>query len=234
MDRLQKDITSGEISDGESDYIQSKSEKQFIGKDDFKSDRIDKDVLINPYNESNFNGEAYKLTLGKNYFIHDSEVSSICPESYESNVKYWGKAKVATVLSKQECEKNGLRLNERYITIPPGKCILGHTHEFIGVSEGMTILFRSLHELITSLVTVEICVGGNYFDKCNVTIKNNSDALVYIRVGSFISEASFIRTSIPKSTNGFGKDKQALEQIERNWKAENLLIKKTKIPKRDK
>lgn len=212
-------------SDEENDStVQSASKTIFIKKEDLDPNRVDKDVLISPYNKENFKGENYLLTLGSHYFSHETMTSSINPESKKSLRKYWGDPKKASKMSESEIETNNLSPKDRYIKISSGRSILCHTHEFIGISEGMEIIFKPISRLSTALIDIKITTGGNYFDRCILAIKNNSDSCVYLREGSFISEVTFFRASQPKMQNGFGKDKLALKQIERNWKPENLFV----------
>lgn len=222
-----KDISSREVSDSEYGHDhENHFEKKALRKEDLRSDRINKDVLIDPFYPENFKSEKYRLTLGKFYFTSNPGIAAINPESPEMNSEYWGKYRTAEKYVGGETKIGNLRKDERYIKIPAGKTVLTHTHEFIGVSEGMSILFTPIQELVSSLLSVEICIGGNYFDRCIVTIRNNSDSIAYIRVGSAISEVTFFRSSTPDDGTGFGKDKQALQQIQSSWKAVSLLIKK--------
>jgi len=206
----------------------STSGRDFISQEDFDSGRIMKDVLINPLIKEHFRKQNYLLTLGKHYFSYSGNKGSVNPESRKSNKNYWGDAQKAAELSPGEYKLNNIQDKQKYIKIPPGKTILTHTEEFIGVSDGMTFIFRPLFSMISCAISVEIAQGGHYYDRCIVIIKNNSDAIAYLREGCFISEVSFIRLSTPTTESGFGKDKNALRQIEEVWKAENLLIRKGK------
>jgi len=220
-----KTANSGMESDMESESGPSFNE--FISREELSSGRILKDVLINPINPNHFRRQNYLLTLGNHYFSCALGVP-INPESSKSNKAYWGPSKKAELLPQVEYEKNKLIAGQRYIKIHAGKTILAHTHEFIGVSDGMSFLFRPLSTMLSCSISVEAGQGGHYYDRCILSITNKSDGIAYLREGSFIIEVSFYRTANPATDSGFGKDKNALKQIEEVWKAENLLIRKVK------
>jgi len=219
---MERDSHSAAESEVESETSTQSSRTFVVKKNDLNPNTIDKDVLINPYIEDNSREESYILTLGKNFFVHENTVPAINPESKKVNRNYWGVPKKASVMGASECKAHGLDTEKRYIKLPSGKSILCHTGEFIGITSGMKIIFDPIPKLITSLVDVKICKGGHYFDRCVVSVKNNSESCVYLRESSPIAEATFIRTSPADPKKGFGKDKEALTQIENDWKPENL------------
>ena len=196
----------------------------FVRKEDLDPNRVDKDILIVPYKAENFQGTSYFLTLGTHYFVHETMTTLINPESKKSVRNYWGQPKKAVKLPEIEIRNTGLDSEKKYIKIAAGKTILCHTSEFIGISEGMQILFKPVSRLVISLLDVKITTGGNYFDRCILIIKNSSESCVYLNEGTFISEVTFFRTSQPKDGNELGKDKMALSQIQKNWKPENLFV----------
>ena len=75
---------------------------------------------------------SYDVRLGEYYYRTNPDVKVLNPWNKDHIDKYWGGALTAEIADKNNGEKLGLEIGQKFIKIGPRELILAHTEEFIG------------------------------------------------------------------------------------------------------
>lgn len=162
-------------------------------------------ILVDPYNPKHVKGSSYDVSLGWWYYQTEARPQPIYNPFDEKNIeRYFGKPKLA-IPHKQYIQEQallpfkGIPLNHPIIVLRPGERILGHTHEFIGISGNAgTTMMKARSTWGRNGISVCHDAGWGdpgYVNRWTMEIINlNKDASVPLAVGERVGQIVFFHT----------------------------------------
>lgn len=202
-----------------------------LSSTDIIRERLQGNVVIEPFEDRNVSNCSYDITLGENYFNNNSAFEGWMNLWREGDTNdYWGKVKQADQVSDEwEADKTGLPIGSKYILLKPRGSILGHTQEFIGGLNHITTVLHARSTIGRSQITICDCAGCgdiNYINKWTLEIRNQSDVPIVLPVGIRIGQIVFFYSSKPiEGYNGKYQRSKNLTELMKNWKPEDMLPK---------
>lgn len=198
------------------------------------------DIVVYPLavkDISRIKGSSIDLRLGKFYFRTGQSKPSeyINPFDQKSIKNYFGTYQTA-IKHELWCKENnakpfnGISKDSLIIVLEPGERILGHTHEFVGISAGIgtsSLSARSSSGRLGIAVCNDTGWGDpGYINRWTLEISNNNPNPIALVVGIRYLQAVFYWTGIVEQDYGkigHYQNSTSLQELINNWHPNRLL-----------
>lgn len=202
-------------------------------------------IVIQPFNERHLQNSSFDVTLGR-YFYEEQRPGpdfTFFNPYYEKHIgKAWGKshqAERARVLMEKfdfpQDAWTGINPEDEVIIFSPGSTYLCHTEEFIGMRNVGTTMMKARSTLGRDHIEVCKCAGwgdNGYTNRWTMEITNNSEHFyIPLVVGTRVAQIVFFytgETDRPYIGTGSYQNTPDLENLQSEWKPENMLPKPLK------
>lgn len=177
-------------------------------------------IVIYPYVQEHLSVNSYDITLGSNFYeenVNDKEYN------------IWDKESVKNHWIKREAVYDP-KFKRRVIWLPPGRRILGHTHEVIGTRKKLTTILKARSSVGRNGISICLCAGSGdvgYVNRWTLEITNHSISSIPLLVGMRIGQILFLNTYIPRQQyrGKYNHNDANPEKIFETWQPEEMLPK---------
>jgi len=193
-----------------------------LTRDDIKRELLKGSIKIWPFKKELLREASYDVRLGEDFMTQDTEVGreyrtlNIWGESgdYDYGAKdlwnhYPSKLETINIRGKKKAVKT--------ILIEPKEMVLGHTEEFVGTDETISVFLSTRSSIARScFFTCQCSFFGNpnFFDRWTLEITNNTCIYrIPLVAGEPVSSMIFVKTSAYKDENN-NNSKQELPSDE--------------------
>lgn len=195
------------------------------------------DIVISPFDARNLTTSSYDVTLGEFFYRPNRLTGQNVYNIYDRNETeaHWGRVQRAVKAkdSKLEIHGTGIDPDDLVIMIAPGETILAHTNEFIGGRNHITTMMKSRSSMGRQMIAVCKCAGWGdvgFINRWTLEITNYSmDHFIPLVVGRRIAQIVFFETGpifgVDYASQGKYQTSADLEELQKNWKPEDMLPK---------
>lgn len=209
-----------------------------LSKDKILEHRELGNIVIEPFDPLKLNTVSYDVSLGPNFYRPNK------------NYKYryfnpWNRLHVENMWVQEYAskagdvmdnpEEEGYYPDDLVITLNPKELLLCHTEEFVGGRNIVTANMHARSSSMRSAFSVCMCAGWGdigYINRWTMEIKHHFDAVqvpIHLGVGKRVAQMEFEEVS-PVSGNQYAnggkyQTTDSLEELQKNWKPEDMLPK---------
>lgn len=193
-------------------------------------------IIISPYDERNLATSSYDVTLGSFFYRPGNFLRGQIYNIYneQQTRMNWGEVQVATRAELLHARLHGPEIadDDNIILLSPKETILAHTNEFVGGRNHITTMMKARSSMGRQGIAVCKCAGWGdvgYINRWTMEITNFTDYYIPLVVGRRIAQIVFFDTGPIRekdyAVQGKYQTSQTLEELEKNWKPEDMIPK---------